>query len=71
MNDLLPMEQNGTRYTYAFTQADGSSADKEVVIEESDSIYSSIRHLHIAECSDRLISQFNEFVNENKAAQSR
>ncbi|RUS20042.1 hypothetical protein BC937DRAFT_86503 [Endogone sp. FLAS-F59071] len=70
MNDLLPMEQNGTHYTYTFTQADGSSADKEVVIEESDSIYSSIRHLHIAECSDRLISQFNEFVNENKAAQS-
>ncbi|RUS12856.1 Sec1-like protein [Jimgerdemannia flammicorona] len=71
MNDLLPMDQNGTRYTYTFTQADGTSAEKEVVIEEADSIYASIRHLHIAECSDRLISQFNEFVKENKAAQAR
>ncbi|OZJ04359.1 hypothetical protein BZG36_03209 [Bifiguratus adelaidae] len=66
MNDLLPIEANGTRYKYQFSQADGSIAEKEVTLDEDDQVYMGIRHMHIAECTDKLVSQFNEFLRENK-----
>ncbi|KAG0168834.1 vacuolar sorting protein VPS33/slp1 [Apophysomyces sp. BC1015] len=72
INDLLPVEttDNGTgiKYTYEFTQADDSMGTNEVVLDEEDSVYQSIRHLHIADCTDRLIEEFNAFLEENKAA---
>ncbi|ORX62335.1 Sec1-like protein [Hesseltinella vesiculosa] len=70
INDLLPVKptENGTGivYSYEFTQADGSLDTKEVVLDEDDQIYKSIRHLHIAECTDRLVEEFNKFLTENK-----
>lgn len=72
INDLLPIEdtENGTgiKYTYEFNQADGSIGSKEVVLDEEDSVYKSIRHLHIADCTNRLIEDFNKFLEENKTA---
>ncbi|KAI9300245.1 Sec1-like protein [Cunninghamella echinulata] len=72
INDLLPVKptENGTGiiYSYDFTQADGSVGTKEVVLDEEDNIYKSIRHLHIAECTDKLIEDFNKFLAENKSA---
>ncbi|KAI9476315.1 MAG: Sec1-like protein [Benjaminiella poitrasii] len=74
INDLLPVEDTdnhtGIKYSYEFHQADGSIDSKDVVLDEEDSIYMSIRHMHIAECSDSLIEKFNEFLTENKAAAS-
>ncbi|KAI8059633.1 Sec1-like protein [Gongronella butleri] len=70
INDLLPVKptENGTGivYSYEFTQADGSLGTKDVVLDEDDHVYTSIRHLHIAECTDRLIEEFNKFLAENK-----
>lgn len=68
INDLLPVEEseNGVKYGYEYTQADGSIGSKDVVLDEQDNIYKSIRHMHIAECTDRLIEKFNEFLSENK-----
>ncbi|CAO3622659.1 unnamed protein product [Cunninghamella blakesleeana] len=72
INDLLPVQptENGTgiSYSYDFTQADGSMGTKEVILDEDDHIYKSIRHLHIAECTDKLIEDFNKFLSENKSA---
>ncbi|CAO3657362.1 unnamed protein product [Mucor hiemalis] len=72
INDLLPVQEteNGTgiKYSYEFHQADGSMGSKDVILDEDDNVYKSIRHMHIAECSDRLIEKFNEFLSENKAA---
>ncbi|CAO3590379.1 unnamed protein product [Absidia cylindrospora] len=70
INDLLPVTptQNGTGivYSYEYTQSDGSIGTQEVVLDEDDDVYKSIRHLHIAECTDRLIENFNKFLKENK-----
>ncbi|SAL99662.1 hypothetical protein [Absidia glauca] len=72
INDLLPVTptENGTGiiYNYEYTQSDGSMGTKEVVLDEDDDVYKSIRHLHIAECTDRLIEDFNKFLAENKQA---
>ncbi|KAI9491623.1 Sec1-like protein [Zychaea mexicana] len=72
INDLLPVEdtENGTgiKYSYSFNQNDGSIGTQEVFLDEDDTVYKSIRHLHIAECTDRLIEEFNKFLEENKTA---
>ncbi|ORZ12622.1 Sec1-like protein [Absidia repens] len=70
INDLLPVTptESGTGivYSYEYTQSDGSMGTKEVVLDEDDDVYKSIRHLHIAECTDRLVEDFNAFLVENK-----
>ncbi|KAG1499673.1 hypothetical protein G6F48_006908 [Rhizopus delemar] len=72
LNDLLPVQETenhvGIKYTYEFNQADGSLGSQEVTLDEEDSVYKSVRHMHIAQCSDYLIEKFNEFLSENKAA---
>jgi syntaxin-binding protein 1 len=72
INDLLPVENaenhTGIKYSYEFHQADGSMGSKDVILDEEDNVYKSIRHMHIAECSDRLIEKFNEFLIENKVS---
>lgn len=72
ITDLLPVEPSGTalKYNYEYGQSDGTTGAKEVVLDESDTIYTSVRHLHIAETTDKLIENFNKFLHENKAALS-
>ncbi|CAO3662477.1 unnamed protein product [Umbelopsis vinacea] len=72
ITDLLPVEPSGTalKYNYEYGQSDGTTGEKEVVLDESDTIYTSVRHLHIAETTDKLIENFNKFLHENKAALS-
>ncbi|KAI8582924.1 hypothetical protein K450DRAFT_225491 [Umbelopsis ramanniana AG] len=72
ITDLLPVEPAGTaiKYNYEYGQSDGTTGSKEVVLDESDTIYTSVRHLHIAETTDKLIENFNKFLQENKAALS-
>ncbi|KAI8888916.1 Sec1-like protein, partial [Backusella circina FSU 941] len=69
INDLLPLQDTpnhvGVKYIHEFHQADGTMGTTDVVLDEEDKVYTSIRHLHIAECSDRLIEKFNEFMQEN------
>lgn len=72
INDLLSVEDTeygtGIKYSYSFNQVDGSIGTKEVILDEDDPVYMSIRHLHIADCTDRLIEEFNKFLEENKTA---
>lgn len=72
INDLLPVEETenhmGIKYSYEYTQADGSMDSKDVILDEEDNVYKSIRHMHIAECTNHLVEKFNEFLSQNKAA---
>ncbi|KAH8551198.1 Sec1-like protein [Umbelopsis sp. PMI_123] len=72
ITDLLPVEPAGTalKYNYEYGQTDGTTGSKEVILDENDTIYTSVRHLHIAETTDKLIENFNKFLQENKAALS-
>lgn len=66
MNDLLEMEAGGTKYTYTYTQQDGTQATQQVTLDETDTVYLQLRHMHIAEVSDRLATLVDEFYKKNK-----
>ncbi|KAI7907869.1 Sec1-like protein [Cokeromyces recurvatus] len=70
--DLLPVEEisNGLKYEYKYTQEDGTTQNQEVTLIETDPVYTSIRHMHIANTTEKLISDFNAFLNENKISTS-
>lgn len=58
--DLVGL-QNGNRYLSA-----AGKDTKTLVLDDSDKIWTSLRHMHLAECTDRLIQDFNRFEAENK-----
>ncbi|RUS18043.1 Sec1-like protein [Endogone sp. FLAS-F59071] len=66
MNDLLEMEAGGTKYSYTYTQQDGTQATQQVTLDETDTVYLQLRHMHIAEVSDRLATLVDEFYKKNK-----
>ncbi|CAO3675534.1 unnamed protein product [Umbelopsis vinacea] len=70
MTDLLNVEESasGLKYSYEYVQEDGLTANKEIVLDEQDSVYTSIRHMHIANTTERLIESFNEFIAQNKGS---
>jgi syntaxin-binding protein 1 len=70
--DLLEVEEipAGLKYKYKYTQEDGTTQDQEVTLIEEDPVYTNIRHMHIANTTEKLISDFNAFVNENKISSS-
>ncbi|CAG8616827.1 1613_t:CDS:10, partial [Gigaspora rosea] len=69
-NDLLPIE-NGQKYTYSYADEDGSSANKEAILDETDSIWVSIRHKHMKDCIEQLMTDFNKFLVENAGFNDR
>jgi syntaxin-binding protein 1 len=67
-HDLLPIHHDN-RYDYKFSSgAGGNSSTRTVALDENDSLWLSMRHTHIADCSKFIVNRFNEFVSENKAA---
>lgn len=68
--DLLPVEDTsaGLKYSYEYTQEDGTSKEVDITLNEQDTVYTSIRHMHIANTTEQLIDDFNKFVAENKGS---
>lgn len=68
--DLLPVEDapTGLKYCYEYTQEDGTSKENEITLNEQDTVYTNIRHMHIANTTEQLIDDFNKFVTENKGS---
>jgi len=63
--DLLPIEND--HYKYQGTTNVGQSKQKEVILGEHDPLWSTLRHMHIAETMTWILEKFNAFVKENKA----
>ncbi|KAG6908968.1 hypothetical protein DXG01_002574 [Tephrocybe rancida] len=63
-NDLLPI-QNGTKYTYKFQSSVGAYEDKTATLSDSDSVWTEVRHMHMREAIDKLMADFNKFLQEN------
>ncbi|KAK0566321.1 syntaxin binding protein 1 [Tilletia horrida] len=63
-NDLLPIEDNGTRYKYSFQGSDGQFEEKEAILSEDDNIWTAVRHLHIAEAIDQLTRDFKKHADD-------
>lgn len=61
----------GTKYKYKVSTGSEGVKEKEVLLDETrDSVWASIRHMHIAETINHVITNFNKFISENKAASS-
>ncbi|ORY04742.1 Sec1-like protein [Basidiobolus meristosporus CBS 931.73] len=65
-NDLLEIK-NGSKYQYKYTTGSDAIADRDVVLNEEDDLWTEIRHKHIATCIEHLITNFKSLVGENKA----
>lgn len=67
INDLLPVV-DGERYTYKYESNAGQELDKEVLLNETDPLWPTLRHMHIAECVEFLHSSFKDFLLANESA---
>ncbi|KAF8587822.1 Sec1-like snare protein [Ramaria rubella] len=63
-NDLLPID-NGTKYRYKFQTALGEFEDKVATLSDADSVWTDVRHMHMREAIDKLMADFNQFMQEN------
>ncbi|CAG8817631.1 7918_t:CDS:2, partial [Racocetra persica] len=63
-NDLLPIV-NSKKYTYSYVDDEGAPADKDAMLDETDTIWVDIRHKHMRDCIGQLMTDFNKFLVEN------
>ncbi|KAF5315993.1 hypothetical protein D9758_015075 [Tetrapyrgos nigripes] len=63
-NDLLPIE-DGKKYTYKFQSSVGAYEDKTAILSDSDNVWTEVRHMHMREAIDKLMADFNKFLEEN------
>jgi len=64
--DLLPIENDHYKYKTTTNAADG--VDKEVIMGENDPLWITLRHMHIADCINWVLENFNDFLSKNKAS---
>ncbi|KAI1791834.1 Sec1-like protein [Ganoderma leucocontextum] len=62
-NDLLPI-QDGTSYTYKFQTQTGLE-DKTATLSDADTVWTDLRHMHMREAIDKLMADFNQFLQDN------
>ncbi|EPQ56577.1 Sec1-like snare protein [Gloeophyllum trabeum ATCC 11539] len=63
-NDLLPIE-DGTKYTYKFQSSLGSFENKTATLTDEDTVWTDVRHMHMREAIDKLMADFNKFMQDN------
>jgi syntaxin-binding protein 1 len=64
VNDLLKVE-DGTRYRYSYKNTVGGMEQKEAILSEEDTVWTSVRHLHMKEAIDTLMQDFQRFAQEH------
>ncbi|KAJ7211803.1 Sec1-like protein [Mycena haematopus] len=64
-NDLLPIE-GGSKYTCLQIQSSvGAFEDKTATLTDADTVWTEVRHMHMREAIDKLMADFNRFLEEN------
>ncbi|KAL8263511.1 hypothetical protein R6Q59_021641 [Mikania micrantha] len=67
-HDLLDLE--GNKYVQEVPNKSGNEPQrKEFLLEDHDPVWLEMRHLHIAEASEKLSDKMQNFMSKNKAAQ--
>ncbi|KAJ9075040.1 syntaxin binding protein 1 [Entomophthora muscae] len=69
VTDLLGLEE-GKFYRHTFVNGLGKETEDTIILDESDPIWNSMRHMHIADCVQELVKQFKVAVSDNPAAAS-
>ncbi|WVR07906.1 hypothetical protein IAU60_004949 [Kwoniella sp. DSM 27419] len=64
VNDLLKID-DGVRYKYRYTNTVGGSEDKTAELTEVDPVWVSVRHLHMKDAIDTLMTDFGKFAQEH------
>ena len=81
VNDLLPIEDGAKYTSaviwilawsvlnahdrYKFQSSVGAYEDKTATLSDSDTVWTEIRHMHMREAIDKLMGDFNKFLQEN------
>jgi len=66
--DLLYDKITNGKYTLTYEDNNGQKKTKDVLIDENDSLWTTIRHMHISTTLDYLQKRIAEFQKNNKAA---
>lgn len=56
---------NNFTYRYKFQSSVGSYEDKIATLSDADSVWTTVRHMHMREAIDKLMADFNKFMEEN------
>ncbi|RSH93130.1 vacuolar sorting protein VPS33/slp1 [Saitozyma podzolica] len=64
VNDLLPVK-DGVHYRYKYTNTIGGTEEKEALLDDEDPVWVSVRHLHMKDAIDTLMTNFNRFAQEH------
>jgi len=62
-NDVLPIEE-GRTYKYEFRGSTGAE-EKKATLDEKDTVWTTVRHMHMKDAIDKLMADFNKFLQEN------
>ena len=65
---LFPMLLDDLQWlvcSYKFQSSVGTYEDKTAVLSDADAVWSAVRHLHMREAIDKLMLDFNKFLEEN------
>ncbi|PWN51667.1 Sec1-like protein [Violaceomyces palustris] len=62
-NDLLPVE-DGSKFHYKFISSDGQREERDAILSDEDTVWTAIRHVHIAEAIDKLSRDFKQHAGE-------
>jgi len=50
---------------YKFQSSIGAYEDKTATLSDSDSVWTEVRHMHMRETIDKLMADFNKFIQDN------
>ncbi|WWD20443.1 hypothetical protein CI109_104919 [Kwoniella shandongensis] len=64
VNDLLKID-DGIHYKYKYTNTVGGTEEKIAELTEADPVWVSVRHLHMKDAIDSLMTDFNKFATEH------
>jgi syntaxin-binding protein 1 len=53
------------RFSYKFQTAAGVHEDKAATLSDADNVWTDVRHMHMREAIDKLMGDFNKFLEEN------
>jgi len=54
-----------TIHRYKFQSSLGAYEDKVAVLSDADTVWTAVRHLHMREAIDKLMLDFNKFLEDN------
>ncbi|KAK4689862.1 syntaxin-binding protein 1, partial [Tremellales sp. Uapishka_1] len=64
VNDLLKVDDD-TKYRYKYKNTVGGDEEKEAILSEADPVWTSVRHLHMKDAIDTLMTDFGKFAQEH------